>query len=139
MQKKKEWKKIIFQKNDFSRGCFLLCKIFYCNPYIFILIWKMRILKLKILLNFLLNLWKKLGFSIFLFENFIVSSSTIVLCIPLVRPLQIGFLTLRKNNGVKSEFLNQNCKTGLYRFEMKTARKSHQYLWQKLWLCIGIV
>ena len=78
--------------------------------------------KLKILFDFLLNLWKKLGFSIFLFENFTVSSSTIVLYIPSVRALPIGFLTLTKiKNGVKSEFLKKHCKTGFYRFEMKNA------------------
>ena len=102
--------------------------------------WKCAFLKVKILLNFLFNLWKKLGFSIFSFENFTVCSSTIVLCLPSVRELPIGFLTRKKiNNEVKSEFLKKHCKTGFYRFEMKNAWKSHQYLWQKLWLFIGIV
>ena len=60
-------------------------------------------LELTILWNFLFNLCKKLGFWIFLLENFTACSSNIVLCILSVRAFPIRFLTIRKiNNGLQS-------------------------------------
>ena len=83
---------------------------------------KCAFFRFKILLNFLFNLQKKLGFLIFLFENCTVSSSTIVLCIPSIRAFPIVFLTLKKaKNGLQSEFLKNLGRTGFYKYEIKIA------------------
>ena len=96
--------------------------------------------KLKIFWNLLFNLFKKLGFWIFLVENFTVCSSTIVLCIPSVRAFPIQFLALKQINvGSQSEYMKKNCKTGFYEVKKKSEWKIHQCLCQKLWLFIGIV
>ena len=80
--------------------------------------------ELEILWNLLFSLFKKLGFWIFLVENFTVCSSIIVLCILLVRAFQIWCLTLKKQMmGYDKKIMKKSCKTVFYRFGKKICMK----------------
>ena len=90
---------------------------FQCEKYVFY--------KLKILWNFLFSLFKKLGFWIFLVENFTVCSSIIVLCVPSVRAFPIQFLALKQINvGSQSEFMKKIVKQVFTELRKKVNEKA---------------